>query len=66
LRLRLHSGLGRGRLVAAVVALALIPVATQLDALGALAIAAALAGALIAYEVTRFAQPRAQVRAGAG
>jgi hypothetical protein len=35
------------------------------DALGALAIAAAVSAALIAYEVIRFAQLRASVRAGA-
>jgi low temperature requirement protein LtrA len=63
-RLRLHSGLGRGRLTAAVVSLALIPVAVQVeDALGALAIAAAVSAALVAYEVIRFAEPRARVRA---
>jgi low temperature requirement protein LtrA len=65
-RLRLHSGLGRGRLVTALLALAMIPIATQVDALGALAIAAALAVALITYEVVRFAEPRAQLRANAG
>ena len=63
-RLRLHSGLGRGRLTAAAVALALIPVAVEVEAaLGALAIAAAVSSALIAYEVIRFAEPRATVRA---
>ncbi len=65
-RLRLHSGLGRGRLTAAVVSLALIPLALEVDALGALAIAAAVSSALIAYEVTRFAEARSRVRAGAG
>jgi low temperature requirement protein LtrA len=65
-RLRLHSGLGRGRLTAAVVSLALIPLAMEVDALGALAIAAAVSAALIAYEVIRFAEPRARIRAGAG
>ena len=65
-RLRLHSGLGRGRLTAALVSLALIPVAAQVeDALGALAIAAAVSAALIAYEVIRFAEGRATLRAGA-
>jgi low temperature requirement protein LtrA len=65
-RLRLHSGLGRGRLMAAVVSLALIPLAVKVeDALGALAIATAMSAALIAYEVIRFAEPRARVRAGA-
>jgi low temperature requirement protein LtrA len=65
-RLRLHSGLGRGRLVTALLALAMIPIATQVDALGALASAAALTVALITYEVLRYAEPRAQVRANAG
>jgi low temperature requirement protein LtrA len=64
-RLRLHSGLGRGRLAAAAVSLALIPVAVTIDyALGALAIAAAVSAALVAYEVIRFAEPRAALRAG--
>jgi low temperature requirement protein LtrA len=65
-RLRLHSGLGRGRLTATVVSVALIPLAVEVDALGALAIAAAVSSALIAYEVIRFAEPRARLRAGAG
>jgi low temperature requirement protein LtrA len=65
-RLRLRSGLGRGRLTAAVVSLALIPLAMEIDALGALAIATAVSCALIAYEVIRFAEPRARLRAGAG
>jgi low temperature requirement protein LtrA len=65
-RLRLHSGLGVGRLTAAVVALALVGVAAEVeDALGALAIAAAVSSALIAYEAIRFAEPRARLRAGA-
>jgi low temperature requirement protein LtrA len=65
-RLRLHSGLGRGRLTAALVSLALIPLALEVDALGALANAAAVSSALIAYEVIRFAESRARIRAGAG
>jgi low temperature requirement protein LtrA len=65
-RLRLRSGLGRGRLTAAAVSTALIPVALAVeDALGTLAIAAAVSSALIAYEVTRFAEERATIRAGA-
>ncbi|MGH9288878.1 MAG: low temperature requirement protein A [Acidimicrobiales bacterium] len=64
-RLRLHSGLGRGRLTAAIVSLALIPLAVQVDdALGALAIAATVSALLILYEVIRFAEPRARLRAG--
>jgi low temperature requirement protein LtrA len=66
-RLRLHSGLGRGRLTAAAVSLPLIPVALEVeDALGALAIAAGVCAALIAYEVIRYAEGRATLRAGAG
>jgi low temperature requirement protein LtrA len=65
-RLRLHSGLGRGRLTTAVVSLALIPLAVKVDALGALAIAAAVSSALIAFEVIRFTEARARIRAGAG
>jgi hypothetical protein len=50
---------------AAVFSLALIPIVTQVAALGALAIAAAMSSVLIAHEVIRFAEPRARVRAGA-
>ena len=65
-RLRLHSGLGRGRVTVVVVSLALIPLAIELDALGTLAIGATVSVALIAYEVIRYAEPRAKVRADAG
>jgi low temperature requirement protein LtrA len=65
-RLRLRSGFGRGRFTAAVISLALIPVALQLpNALEALALAAAVAAGLIVYEVARFAEPRARLRTGA-
>jgi low temperature requirement protein LtrA len=47
-------------------AAALIPLAVEVDALVALAIAAAVSSALIAYEVNRFADARTSVRAGAG
>jgi len=40
--------------------------AVTVDALGALAIAAAVSSDLIAYEVIRFAESRARVRTGAG
>jgi hypothetical protein len=50
-----------------VVSLALIPVALEVeDALGVLAIAAGVCAALIAYEVIRYAEGRATLRAGAG
>ena len=62
-RLRLHSGLGRGRLPAAVASLALIPVAVEVDALAALAMATGVCCALIAYELIRFADDRARLRA---
>jgi low temperature requirement protein LtrA len=51
-----------GRLVALVVAVALIPVATQVDALVAMALAAALTSAVIAYEVVRYAEARRRIR----
>jgi hypothetical protein len=50
------------RLVAALVCLALIAPATAVDALVALACAAAVAATLIAYEAIRFAEARARVR----
>jgi low temperature requirement protein LtrA len=54
----------RGRLVAVVVALALIPVATEVDALVAIGMAAALTSAVIGYEVVRYADARRRIRAG--
>ena len=62
-RLRNMGTLSKQRLVAAVVAVALIAPATEVDALVALAWAAALAALLIAYEAIRFADARARVRA---
>ena len=62
-RLRNVGTLSRQRLLAALVALALIVPATEVDALVALACAAAVAAALIAYEALRFADARARVRA---
>ena len=65
-RLRLHTGLGRGSLTAALVSVSLIPLAVEVDALVAVAIAAIVSAALIAYEVNRFAEARRRVRSGAG
>jgi low temperature requirement protein LtrA len=65
-RLRLRSGLGRGRIAGAVVSLALIPLAIEVDALVALAVATAVSCALIAYEVIRLAEQRATIRDGLG
>jgi low temperature requirement protein LtrA len=61
-RYRNTHTLYRGRLVALVVAVALIPVATQVDALVAMALAAALTSAVIAYEVVRYAEARRRLR----
>ncbi len=55
----------RQRLAAAVVAVALIPVATEIDALATLALLVVLHVALIAYERVRFADLREKLRHGA-
>ena len=62
LRLRIGGGFGRGRPVATVVLLALIPVATAVPGLVALAIVAAVCVALIAYEALRHRESRAWIR----
>jgi low temperature requirement protein LtrA len=54
--------LNRHRLIAAVLALALIPVAVGIPALATLAILAALLVGLVAYEAIRFAEARDRVR----
>jgi low temperature requirement protein LtrA len=51
LRLRIHGGLGRGRSIAALLLLALLPVAIHVPAAVALGLVAAICVALIAYEV---------------
>jgi low temperature requirement protein LtrA len=61
-RLRIVGTVNRQRLVAAIVCLALIPVGTEVDALVALGLAAAVAAAVIAYEAIRFADTRHRVR----
>ncbi len=62
-RFRNSHTLYRGRLVALAVAVALIPVATEVDALVAMGLAAALTSAVIAYEVVRYAEARRRIRA---
>jgi low temperature requirement protein LtrA len=62
-RFRNTRTLYRGRLIAMVVAVALIPVATEVDALVAMGLAAALTSAVIAYEAVRYAEARRRVRA---
>jgi low temperature requirement protein LtrA len=62
-RLRNVHSFNPHRTAAAVACLALIPVATQVDALAALALVTAVSCALIAYEAIRFSEARARVRA---
>ena len=62
-RLRNVGSFNAHRTVAAVGALAVVPLATQVDALVALAIVATLCAGLIAYEAIRFREARARVRA---
>jgi low temperature requirement protein LtrA len=62
-RLRNLRTLNRRRLLAALVLLALIPVATRVDGLVSLALAAAVCSTLIAYETIRYREARARVRA---
>jgi low temperature requirement protein LtrA len=62
-RLRNVGTLNRQRLVAALLSLVLVPVGTEVDALIAVAVAAAITSALIAYEAIRFREARARVRA---
>ena len=61
-RLRNLRTINRARLAAVFVALALIPLALEVDALVALACAAALTSALIAYETIRFSEARERIR----
>jgi low temperature requirement protein LtrA len=62
LRLRVHGGWGRGRPIASLVLLALIPVVTQLPSLAALAMVAVVCVALIAYEALWHRESRAWIR----
>jgi len=59
-----HS-LNRHRLGAAVVVVALLPVATEIPSLAIVAVLAALLAALIVYETTRFGEARERLRHGA-
>jgi low temperature requirement protein LtrA len=64
-RWRTTHSLGSERLAAALVSLALIPVATEVDSLAALGLAAALAALLIGYESIRHGELRRRARASA-
>jgi low temperature requirement protein LtrA len=61
-RLRNVRTLNRPRLVAAVACVCLIPLSTEVDAIWALALAAAVTSAVIAYETIRYAEARQRVR----
>jgi low temperature requirement protein LtrA len=66
LRLRTSGGWGHGRPTATVALLALIPVATVVPAVAALALAAAVCAALILYEALRYPYARAWIRSHRG
>jgi low temperature requirement protein LtrA len=65
-RLRNVHSLNRQRVVAAAALLAVIPAATSVSSLTALALVATILAALIAYEALRFRDARARIRAGGG
>src|SRR6266511_218101 len=66
LRLRIGGGLGRGRPVAAVVLLGLLPATREVPALAALGLVAAVCASLIAYEFLRHREERAWIRSRRG
>jgi low temperature requirement protein LtrA len=61
-RWRYFHSLKWGRLVAACLAFAMVPIATSIDAIVSLALVAAIATVLIAYESVRYAEARAEMR----
>lgn len=65
-RLRIGGGVGRGRPVAALALLALLPVATHVPGIAALGLVAAVCIALIAYEFFRHRESRAMIRSRRG
>jgi low temperature requirement protein LtrA len=66
LRLRTTGGWGHGRPLVTVVLIALIPLATQVQAIVALALVAAACAALIAYEALRYPYARSWIRSHRG
>jgi low temperature requirement protein LtrA len=66
LRLRIGGGLGRGRPVATILLLGVLPLAREVPALGALGLVAAVCAALIAYEALRYPHARAWIRSRRG
>ena len=66
LRLRVGGGLGRGRPIASVLLLGMLPVAMEVPALAALGMVAAVCASLIGYEAIRHREGRAWIRARRG
>jgi low temperature requirement protein LtrA len=66
IRLRSVGSFNRPRLLTAAVCLALIPYATEVDALLALLTVAAVLAALVAYEAAVLRERRAEIRSGVG
>jgi len=66
LRLRIGGGLGRGRPIASLVLLTLLPVAHVVAGLVALGLVAVVCVGLITYEVVRHREARAHIRARRG
>jgi low temperature requirement protein LtrA len=64
-RLRNMGSLNRQRLAAALLCVALIPLAVEVDALVALAVAATITAGLVSYEAVRFAEARRRLRSAA-
>jgi low temperature requirement protein LtrA len=64
-RLRNMGTLNRQRLLAAILSVVLIPLVIEVDALVALAVAAALTAMVATYEALRFAEARRRVRSAA-
>jgi low temperature requirement protein LtrA len=65
-RLRISGSWGHGRPTATVALLALIPVATMVPSLAALALVAAVCAMLIAYEAIRYRYARSWIRSHRG
>jgi len=66
LRLRIGGGLGRGRPVATILLLGVLPLAREVPALAALGLVTAVCAALIAYEALRYPHARAWIRSRRG
>jgi low temperature requirement protein LtrA len=66
LRLRIGGGLGRGRPVATILLLGLLPLAREVPSLAALGMVTAVCAALIAYVALRYPYARAWIRSRRG